>query len=223
MTARVEIYTTQYCGYCRMAKSLLAKKNVAFDRDRRRQRPGAACRDDAARRRRHDRAANLHRRDPCRRLRRPLCARACRRSRQAAGRRRRHHHERDLHRGDGADPRPSCRRTRTSKEVSALIREAKGKGADYVQTPEMTNLLAANHDQLFKTIADEENDTVAEELSRARPRAENLPAHRLDGDQGDGGPRCQPRLPDRSEGRDRRALRQDPHVRRQSCQRRELS
>ena len=31
MTARVEIYTTQYCGYCRMAKSLLTKKNVAFE------------------------------------------------------------------------------------------------------------------------------------------------------------------------------------------------
>jgi glutaredoxin 3 len=31
MTARVEIYTTQYCGYCRMAKSLLTKKNIAFE------------------------------------------------------------------------------------------------------------------------------------------------------------------------------------------------
>jgi glutaredoxin 3 len=31
MTARVEIYTTQYCGYCRMAKSLLTKKKIAFD------------------------------------------------------------------------------------------------------------------------------------------------------------------------------------------------
>jgi glutaredoxin 3 len=30
MTAPVEIYTTQYCGYCRMAKSLLSKKNVAY-------------------------------------------------------------------------------------------------------------------------------------------------------------------------------------------------
>ena len=30
MPAPVEIYTTQYCGYCRMAKSLLTKKNVAF-------------------------------------------------------------------------------------------------------------------------------------------------------------------------------------------------
>ena len=45
------------------------------------------------------------------------------------------------------------------REVSALIREAKARGAAYVQTPEMTNLLAANRDQLFKTIADEEHDT----------------------------------------------------------------
>ncbi|RYD87469.1 MAG: carbon-nitrogen hydrolase family protein, partial [Sphingomonadales bacterium] len=44
------------------------------------------------------------------------------------------------------------------KEVSALIREAKGKGADYVQTPEMTNILAANRESLFKVIADEEHD-----------------------------------------------------------------
>ena len=27
---RVEIYTTAYCGYCRAAKALLARKNVAF-------------------------------------------------------------------------------------------------------------------------------------------------------------------------------------------------
>ena len=44
------------------------------------------------------------------------------------------------------------------KEISALIREAAGKGADYVQTPEMTNILAANRDQLFKAIAEEESD-----------------------------------------------------------------
>ena len=30
VTAAVEIYTTQTCGYCRAAKSLLARKNVAF-------------------------------------------------------------------------------------------------------------------------------------------------------------------------------------------------
>jgi glutaredoxin 3 len=30
MAIPVEIYTTQYCGYCRMAKSLLTKKKIAF-------------------------------------------------------------------------------------------------------------------------------------------------------------------------------------------------
>ncbi len=31
MTARVEIYTTEFCGYCTRAKSLLASKGVAFE------------------------------------------------------------------------------------------------------------------------------------------------------------------------------------------------
>ena len=30
MTVQVEIYTTPYCGYCRMAKQLLTRKNVAY-------------------------------------------------------------------------------------------------------------------------------------------------------------------------------------------------
>jgi len=30
-TARVTIYTTPSCGYCRAAKELLARKNVAFE------------------------------------------------------------------------------------------------------------------------------------------------------------------------------------------------
>ncbi|MCS6915388.1 MAG: glutaredoxin 3 [Myxococcales bacterium] len=28
--AKIEIYTTQYCGYCRRAKELLARKGVTF-------------------------------------------------------------------------------------------------------------------------------------------------------------------------------------------------
>jgi predicted amidohydrolase len=44
------------------------------------------------------------------------------------------------------------------KEIGALIREAKAKGADYIQTPEMTNILAANREALFKTITDEDSD-----------------------------------------------------------------
>ena len=39
-----------------------------------------------------------------------------------------------------------------------LITEAKASGADYVQTPEMTNILAANAQQLFAATSDENSD-----------------------------------------------------------------
>lgn len=39
-----------------------------------------------------------------------------------------------------------------------LIGEAKAAGADYIQTPEMTNILAAKREQLFATIVEEEHD-----------------------------------------------------------------
>ena len=39
-----------------------------------------------------------------------------------------------------------------------LIDEAKSAGADYVQTPEMTNVLAGKREQLFSVIAPEESD-----------------------------------------------------------------
>ncbi len=42
--------------------------------------------------------------------------------------------------------------------AATLIGEAKAAGADYVQTPEMTNLLAANREQLLKTIVEEKAD-----------------------------------------------------------------
>jgi deaminated glutathione amidase len=41
-----------------------------------------------------------------------------------------------------------------------LIEEAKNAGADYVQTPEMTNILAAKREQLFATIVEEEKDAA---------------------------------------------------------------
>jgi len=40
-----------------------------------------------------------------------------------------------------------------------MIGEAKSAGADYVLTPEMTNILAAKREQLFSAIVDEEADT----------------------------------------------------------------
>jgi predicted amidohydrolase len=43
-------------------------------------------------------------------------------------------------------------------DAARMIGEAKAAGADYAQTPEMTNLLAANREQLFATIVEEERD-----------------------------------------------------------------
>ncbi len=43
-------------------------------------------------------------------------------------------------------------------EAARLIGEAKAAGADYVQTPEMTNILAAKRAQLFDTIVEEDAD-----------------------------------------------------------------
>jgi predicted amidohydrolase len=42
----------------------------------------------------------------------------------------------------------------------AAIDEAKSAGADYVQTPEMTNILALKRDHLFAKIVDEEHDAT---------------------------------------------------------------
>jgi deaminated glutathione amidase len=55
------------------------------------------------------------------------------------------------------------------KSVIKLAREAKALGADYVQTPEMTNLMELNRRALFATIVEEERDpslTVFRELAR---------------------------------------------------------
>ena len=53
--------------------------------------------------------------------------------------------------------------------AARLIGEAKSAGADYVQTPEMTNILAAKREQLFSAIVDEDADTslaMLRELAR---------------------------------------------------------
>jgi predicted amidohydrolase len=42
--------------------------------------------------------------------------------------------------------------------AAGLIAEAKAAGASYVQTPEMTNILAAKREQLFAAITDEDSD-----------------------------------------------------------------
>jgi predicted amidohydrolase len=51
-----------------------------------------------------------------------------------------------------------------------MIGEAKDRGAEYVQTPEMTNIMVLQHEQLFAAIVSEENDpclATFRELARA--------------------------------------------------------
>ena len=104
-----------------------------------------------------------------------------------------------------------------------LIGEAKSAGADYVQTPEMTNILEVKRERLFAAIALEENDVS---LATFRELARKLGiflhvgslAIKLSARKG-----RQPLVPDRPQGRHRRPLRQDPHVRCRSRGRRELS
>jgi len=64
----------------------------------------------------------------------------------------------------GLEPRANC------DAAIALIREAKASGAEYVQTPEMTNIMEVKRDRLFATIVIEEGDpTLAamRELARS--------------------------------------------------------
>jgi predicted amidohydrolase len=58
--------------------------------------------------------------------------------------------------------------------AAALIREAKAAGADYVQTPEMTNIMEVKRDRLFATITDEEVDPT---LALMRELARELGIH----------------------------------------------
>jgi deaminated glutathione amidase len=55
-----------------------------------------------------------------------------------------------------------------------LIGEAKRHGADYVQTPEMTNIMVLPHDQLFAAIVPEESDAS---LAMFREVARSLGIH----------------------------------------------
>jgi deaminated glutathione amidase len=55
-----------------------------------------------------------------------------------------------------------------------LIREAKDAGADYVQTPEMTNIMEVKREALFAAIAPEEDDAT---LAGLRELARNLHLH----------------------------------------------
>ena len=67
--------------------------------------------------------------------------------------------------------------------AAKLIGEAKSAGADYVQTPEMTNIMEVNREKLFAAIVDEENDTSLATFRELARELGDLSPHRLAGDQ----------------------------------------
>jgi predicted amidohydrolase len=60
------------------------------------------------------------------------------------------------------------------KQAESLIREAKDKGADYVQTPEVSNLIQKNRKGLFELLAPEDEDLS---LKAYRDLARELKIH----------------------------------------------
>ena len=81
----------------------------------------------------------------------------------------------------GATFRAGLIQTRASRSAAAnldavvkLIGEAKDKGADYVQTPEMTNIMEVSRDALFTTVVTEESDVS---LAAYRELARKLSIH----------------------------------------------
>ena len=94
---------------------------------------------------------------------------------------------------DGARPSASvssrCARAASparepSTPPSSLIEQAKRDGADYVQTPEMTNIMEVRRDNLFAAIVAEEQDATLAAFRELARAARNVGACRLAGDEG---------------------------------------
>src|SRR4029077_18272153 len=148
--------------------------------DRRERRSAGAQQDDRARQWAHHRAADFRRLDSYWWLRRSVCTASGRRARSAA-RRRRHHT-----RGIRMSTQMSAPATFTVGLVQMrsgltpaanldtavkLIGDAKAAGADYVQTPEMTNIMDIRRERMLATVVSEENDVS---LARLRELARSL-------------------------------------------------
>ncbi len=107
-------------------------------------------------------------------------------------------------------------------DAGGLIRQAAGMGAQYVQTPEITTLMEMERARLFAAIRpDEGNPAVAHFAALARELGIWLHIGSMAVLLGNG------KIANRSflftpGGRDRGALRQDPHVRRGAAGRRDL-
>src|ERR1700716_917977 len=145
---------------------LLQRRQVAADaqksrvhRIRRCYQPDASSTNVGSRRRGLDLSADFHRRDACRRLRRALPPRPRGQARFDAGGRKGQFMSDDLsftaamvQMRTGLLPEPSL------EQGTKLIRQAAAEGADYVLTPEVSNMMQLNRTALFEHLAAEEDD-----------------------------------------------------------------
>ena len=109
------------------------------------------------------------------------------------------------------------------EQGTKLIREAAAQGADYVLTPEVSNMMQSNRTGAVRASRRRRRRSFAEGLSRAGGGTENPSPYRLAGAARLAGAGGQPLVPDRAGRHGDRELRQDPHVRYRSARRRELS
>ena len=119
----------------------------------------------------------------------------------------------DFHRRARADALSSTRSQ--PRRRGEADRRGQAGGADYVLTPEMTNILEVKRERLFAAIV-AGRATRASRPSGGRAQARHISACRLARHQALARQGRQPLVPDRPGGRDRRPLRPDPHVRRRS-------
>ena len=103
---------------------------------------------------------------------------------------------------------------RTGKDVQenlaqadAFIREAAGRGALYIQTPENTLVMEADAPRLLEKIYPEEKTEGVAHFSRLARELAHLAAYRLASCQGREGPRRQPGIPFRAQRRCRMPVR----------------
>src|SRR5262249_36818990 len=131
-------------------------------RDRCQRQCGAASEHGRACPRPHDGAADLHRGDPCWRQRRSARARPRRQARSPVGAR-----AAGMTATTGSPStfkvgliqlRSGLAPAANIDMASKLIGEAKRAGADYVLTPEMTNVMEIRRERLFANLVEEEQD-----------------------------------------------------------------
>ncbi len=117
----------------------------------------------------------------------------------------------------GLMPEPSL------AQATRLIRQAAANGADYVQTPEVSNMMQLNRKALFEHLQSEEDDTSLKAYRALAAELGDPHSCRIAGAALLGRKGGQPLFPDRARGQCARELRQDPHVRHRVAGRRELS